>query len=285
VSNTALWVAAIRAIESKKENPLFVDPFAEALIGKEGYQIMEYYESFNEDKYWISKKDQTEFQHTLIGIRVRWFDEMVIRELKKQNMTEKQVVILASGLDMRAYRLDFPSNTSIYEVDLPEIVEWKQKKVQEIGAVPKCANLISVSSDLSKESWLGDLESKGFKKDLATIWIVEGLVIYLDADSVKRLLSNIARISPPGSVLALDVGNSCLTTGDWKQLDALKQQGNPMKFGMDYPERYMKSCGWNDVVAHQLGDKNANFGRYKMGTMPRWIPSPFARYYLVTARK
>jgi methyltransferase (TIGR00027 family) len=111
-------------------------------------------------------------------------------------------VILASGLDSRAYRLQWPTGTTVFEIDLPEVIEFKTATLTNLGAAPT-AERRAVAADL-RQDWPAALRENGFDTDRPTAWIAEGLLHYLAPDAKQRLLDNITALSAKGSKLALD---------------------------------------------------------------------------------
>jgi methyltransferase (TIGR00027 family) len=111
----------------------------------------------------------------------------------------RQVVILASGLDARAYRLPWASGTTVFEIDQPAVVEWKTRTLHEMGAEPT-ARLHTVAIDL-RHDWPAALRAAGFDAAAATAWSAEGLLAFLPSDAQDRLLDNVTALSAPGSRL------------------------------------------------------------------------------------
>ena len=114
----------------------------------------------------------------------------------------QQVVILASGLDSRAYRLPWPAGTVVYEIDQPEVIEFKTRTLAEHGATPT-AERRTVPIDL-REDWPTALRAAGFDPGLPTAWCAEGLLIYLPPDAQDRLFDNIHELSAPGSRISAE---------------------------------------------------------------------------------
>jgi methyltransferase (TIGR00027 family) len=114
----------------------------------------------------------------------------------------RQAVILASGLDTRAYRLPWPDGTTVYEIDQPEVIEFKSSTLAGLGATPT-AELRTIAIDL-REDWPAALRAGGFNVDQPTAWSAEGLLPYLPPDAQDRLFDNITALSAPGSQLATE---------------------------------------------------------------------------------
>jgi methyltransferase (TIGR00027 family) len=114
----------------------------------------------------------------------------------------RQVVILASGLDARAYRLDWPAGTTVYEIDQPKVLEYKAAVLGDNGVQPAAARH-EVAVDL-RFDWPKALRDKGFDTTQPTAWLAEGLLMYLPADAQDQLFENITRLSPAGSRIAVE---------------------------------------------------------------------------------
>jgi methyltransferase (TIGR00027 family) len=114
----------------------------------------------------------------------------------------RQAVILAAGLDARAYRLAWPAGTVVYEVDMPEVIEFKTSTLSELGARPM-AERGTVAVDL-RDDWPAALRAAGFDPDSASVWSAEGLVVYLPPEAQDALFDNITAMSATGSRLACE---------------------------------------------------------------------------------
>jgi methyltransferase (TIGR00027 family) len=114
----------------------------------------------------------------------------------------RQAVILASGLDTRAYRLPWPDGTTVYEIDQPAVIEFKTRTLADLGAKPT-ANRRTVPIDL-RADWPAALQAAGFDTGAPTAWLAEGLLIYLPSEAQDRLFDNITALSVPGSAIATE---------------------------------------------------------------------------------
>jgi methyltransferase (TIGR00027 family) len=134
-----------------------------------------------------------------LAVRTRFFDEFFI------NATAAgigQAVILAAGLDARAYRLAWPPGTVVYEVDQPQVVAFKTETMAGLGAQPT-AERRTVSIDL-RDDWPAALRDSGFDDTKPSAWSAEGLLMYLPPDAQDRLFDHITALSAPGSRLATE---------------------------------------------------------------------------------
>src|SRR5207302_8144874 len=132
-------------------------------------------------------------------VRAKFYDEFF---LDSTNAGITQAVILASGLDSRAYRLPWPTGTVVYEVDQPQVIEFKTRTLAELGAAPT-ADRRTVAVDL-RDDWPAALRAAGFDPARPTAWSAEGLLGYLPPDAQDRLLDTITELSAPGSRFATE---------------------------------------------------------------------------------
>lgn len=195
VGATATAAAAARAIATRADRSLIDDPFAEPLVRAVGIDL-------------LTRLATGELPPgDLVGpmaidgakVRTRFYDEFF---LAATDAGITQVVILASGLDSRAYRLDWPAGTVVYEVDQPAVVEFKTRTLAELGAVPTADRRVA-AVDL-REDWPAVLRTAGFDPARPTAWSAEGLLGYLPPEAQDRLLETITELSAPGSRVATE---------------------------------------------------------------------------------
>ncbi|BCI51877.1 putative S-adenosyl-L-methionine-dependent methyltransferase [Mycolicibacterium litorale] len=198
VGSTATGVAASRALASKQPNPLIHDPYADPLVKAVGLEecIRRADGELHVEGHPMLDNRRACEQ---IAVRTRFFDDFFADAAAAG---VRQAVILASGLDTRAYRLDWPAGTVVYEIDQPEVIEFKTRTLAGLGASP-AAELRTVGIDL-REDWPTALRDSGFDPSAATAWIAEGLLIYLPPDAQDRLFDNIIALSAPGSRIATE---------------------------------------------------------------------------------
>ena len=198
VGATATAVAASRAVASQGPDALLDDPFAEPLVravGLDEFVKVVDGESFNEDDPVMTRRAMSE----QIAVRTRFFDDFFTAA---SEAGIRQAVILAAGLDTRAYRLSWPANTDVYEVDQPEVIAFKTATLDGLGAAPK-AQRKTVAIDL-RDDWPSALRAAGFDPAQPTAWIAEGLLPYLPPDAQDRLFDHITALSAAGSRLATE---------------------------------------------------------------------------------
>ena len=198
VGATATMVATSRAMASRGPEPLLDDPFAEPLVRAVGLapfvRLLDGDLEFEDDPM-LNRKTRTE----QMAVRTRFFDDFFTKAARSGI---RQAVILASGLDTRGYRLPWGDGMVVYEIDQPEVIEFKTRTLAELGATPT-AQLRTVAIDL-RDDWPAALRAKGYDTGRPTAWSAEGLLPYLPADAQDRLFDNITALSAPGSQLATE---------------------------------------------------------------------------------
>jgi methyltransferase (TIGR00027 family) len=196
VGATATAVAARRAMASRGPNPLIDDPFAEPLVRAVGVDAFIRMMNGEIDL----AEDDPAFTPRRLGegmaVRTRFFDAFF---LDAAEAGIRQAVILASGLDTRAYRLPWPAGTVLYEIDQPQVIEFKTRTLAGLGAAPT-ADRRAVGVDL-RDDWPAALRDSGFDTASPTAWIAEGLLGYLPPDAQDRLFDHITAHSAAGSRL------------------------------------------------------------------------------------
>lgn len=198
VGATATAVAASRAMASTGPDALLDDPFADPLVravGLEHFVKMVDGEIAIDDDPLLNRRTMNE----QIAVRTRFFDTFFTTAAAAG---VHQAVILASGLDTRAYRLPWPADTAVFEVDQPEVIAFKSATLDGIGATPR-ATLRTVGIDL-RDDWPTALRDAGFDPSAPTAWIAEGLLVYLPPEAQDRLFDNITALSAPGSRVATE---------------------------------------------------------------------------------
>lgn len=211
VGATATGVAASRALATKQPDPLINDPYADALVRAVGLEHsirLAHGEVCVEGDVMLDRQRMCE----QIAVRTRFFDDFFSAA---GEAGIRQAVILAAGLDTRAYRLDWPAGTVVFEVDQPAVLEFKTRTLTDLGAQP-AAELHTVPIDL-RDDWPKALRDNGFDPQVPTAWIAEGLLIYLPPEAQDRLLDNITALSAPGSRLATEHMDAASLTDKWSE--------------------------------------------------------------------
>jgi methyltransferase (TIGR00027 family) len=203
VGATAVMVAAARAAETDKDNPLIRDPYAKVLVAGAGTGIWE----FMLDNEFVAKVADSDPEVAAIvehmgsyqAVRTHFFDEFFTAAA---GAGIRQIVILASGLDSRAYRLPWPAGTTVYELDQPKVLEYKAATLNQHGATPKAPRR-EVPIDL-RFDWPKALREAGFDPSVPTAWLAEGLLMYLPADAQDRLFEQVTELSAAGSRISAE---------------------------------------------------------------------------------
>jgi methyltransferase (TIGR00027 family) len=199
VGATATGVAAARALASLGPSPLIHDAFAEPLVRAVG---VEYFTKMAHGEIEPDEQGEVLDPRRLaegMAVRTKYFDDFFTAAT---DAGVPQAVILAAGLDARSYRLPWPPGTTVFEVDQPQVIEFKTRTLAEFGARPS-ATLHSIGIDL-RHNWTQALLAAGFKTGVPTAWIAEGLLGYLPPEAQDRLFDEITRLSAPGSRVATD---------------------------------------------------------------------------------
>jgi methyltransferase (TIGR00027 family) len=198
VGATATMVAASRAVASQGPDPLLDDPFADPLVRAVGLdpfiRIIDGEIDFEDDALFNRKTRREQ-----ITVRTRFFDDFFTGATADG---VRQAVILASGLDTRAYRLPWPDGTVVYEIDQPQVIAFKSETLAGIGAEPT-ATRRAIAIDL-RDDWPAALRDGGFDVTRPTAWSAEGLLPYLPPEAQDRLFDHITALSAPGSRLATE---------------------------------------------------------------------------------
>ncbi len=203
VGSTAVMVAAARAAETDRDNPLIHDPYAKVLVAGAGTGVWK----FMGDDEFVAKVADIDaeaaaiFEHmgSYQAVRTHFFDRF-FADATAAGI--RQIVILASGLDSRAYRLPWPAGTTVFEIDQPKVLEYKAATLADNGATPS-ARRHEVPIDL-RFDWPKALCDAGFDAGVPTAWLAEGLLMYLPSDAQDRLFEQITELSAEGSRIAVE---------------------------------------------------------------------------------
>jgi methyltransferase (TIGR00027 family) len=239
IARTAFAVAAVRAAESTRPDRLFHDPFAATFLAAADTTLA------------APDFDAPDRQRRAvvrgIVIRTRFFDEL----LTDAATTCRQIVVLGAGLDARAFRLRWPAATRLYELDLPEVLEWKQHALDSVSARPTCQR-VAVPADLRRD-WVTALASAGHRSAEPKAWLAEGLLAYLEAAAVDDLLRAVSGLSALGARLGLTIRRASTVP----PLTDLWVSHVP-----DDPVRWLDDHGWQATM-HRRGELAASYGRHE----------------------
>lgn len=257
VGATATMVAAARAVATKAGQ--LDDQFAEPLVRAVGVDFLTQWATgeLDIDDFEVAGAGWGLAQMpAAMAARTRYFDAF-FSEAAEAGI--RQAVILASGLDARAYRLNWPAGTTVFEIDQPEVIEFKTTTLEGLGAHPKTA-LRTVAIDL-REDWQSALLAAGFDAGKPSAWIAEGLFGYLPPEAQDRLLDAVTSLSAPGSRLGSeavpnigDVDYDAAREKMREATDKWREHG----FDLDFSElgfegerhevgEYLEARGWQSV--------------------------------------
>lgn len=203
VGMTAVMVAAARAAETDRQFPLISDPYAKLLVADAGTGAWEYML----DPVFVARVSDEDpevgaiFVHmaNYQAVRTHFFDAFFTTATAAGI---HQVVILASGLDSRAYRLDWPAETVVYELDQPKVLEYKTATLAEHGVTERIDHR-QIAVDL-RHDWPAALQTAGFDPTKPTAWLAEGLLMYLPSEAQDLLFERITGLSATGSRVAIE---------------------------------------------------------------------------------
>jgi methyltransferase (TIGR00027 family) len=248
VGATATAVAASRAMASQNPDALLNDPWADPLVRAVGIDTFVKLidgEIGDEDDPLLNRRAMSE----QMAVRTRFFDDFFVQA---GEAGIRQAVILASGLDTRAYRLPWPADTAVFEIDQPQVIAFKTRTLADLGAEPT-AERTTVAVDL-REDWPAALVEAGFDPKLPTAWSAEGLLVYLPPDAQDRLFDNIVALSAPGSRIATEQMDLRNVPADWA--DRLTERSRRIGSNINLAELfysgdrnpaadYLKDHGWH----------------------------------------
>jgi methyltransferase (TIGR00027 family) len=191
VGRTALGMACVRADEDRRPDRLFSDPYAQAFVAAAPDALPSGGVAGNGDP-------MAGVVHAAV-VRTRFFDDFLMDACVSGC---RQVVLVAAGLDTRAFRLSWPAGVSLFEMDLPAVLAFKEQVLTNTGVVPRC-HRVAVAVDL-REDWPSQLVTAGFQPETPTVWLLEGLLVYLTADEATTLLRAVTELSAAASQLGCE---------------------------------------------------------------------------------
>lgn len=248
VGATATMVAAQRALAAAPQYAFIEDPFAAPLVRAVGIDV---YTRLVNGEIVVEANSEFDPDRMARGMacRTRFYDRFFLDATRSGI---GQAVILAAGLDARAYRLPWPDGTVVYEVDLPDVIEFKTAALADLGAEPR-AQRRTVAVDL-RDDWAAALQAAGFDPKAPTAWSAEGLLVYLPDEAQDKLFDNITGLSAPGSRLAFEyVPDTAIFTDErWRSHhDRMSELGFDIDFNdlVYHGERghivdYLGRAGW-----------------------------------------
>ncbi len=267
VGATATMVAAARALATEDTDPIINDPYAAPLVRAVGIDFFTRVVDGDINPADAGADDRGELQTETdsLAVRTKFFDDF-FTDAAAAGIG--QAVILAAGLDSRAYRLDWPAGSIVYEVDQPQVIEFKTETMAGLGAEP-IAERRTVSIDL-REDWPTALREHGFDDTKPSAWSAEGLLMYLPPEAQDRLFDHITALSAPGSRIATeyhpDNGLSMAERGKamsdrWANIGCdVDLSGLFYEGDRNNVADYLTDSGW-DVFARNRRDLFGEYGR------------------------
>ncbi|WP_158841639.1 SAM-dependent methyltransferase [Saccharothrix deserti] len=278
VERTALLTAALRAAESLRSDRLYHDPYAAMLSGQIGPELLAEVRrvTFPSDGSVRTLPSTPDYN----AIRTRFFDDFLTEAASDPTMT--QVVVAPTGMDTRAYRLTWPEHVRLFEVDRPAVLAFKEER---LGDARPVVDRRLVATDMVTEDWGADLVAAGYRPDLPSVWLLEGLLYYVPEPDVHRVLDRVRALTAPGSLVAADVVNAAALTlpNMAGLLDVFAGWGCPWLFGTDEPEALFDQYGIT-ARAVQPGEPEADYGRWPDPVPPRSV-TDVRRVFFVHGRR
>ncbi len=238
VGSTALLVAAARALEAHKPDALAVDPYAEVFCRAAG----EHWADVIDGKSPESKLTGDFGAHfvNFQGARTRYFDNYFVRAA---DAGVRQIVLLAAGLDSRAYRLPWPEDTVVFELDQPLVLEFKRDVLAGRGDQPT-ADRREIAVDL-RDDWATALNDAGFDRHRPAAFLAEGLMVYLPAVAQGQLFAGIDSLACSGSHVAIEEGEP-MPDEVFQFLKAREQAegADATFFALIYNEQFERADTW-----------------------------------------
>jgi methyltransferase (TIGR00027 family) len=293
VGATAVMVALARAAETAGPDALIRDPFAQVLVSTpelEGVreQVAAWWAGPDEDDdadFTVDSRHMINYQ----AVRTHFFDAYFA---EATGSGIRQVVILAAGLDSRAYRLDWPAGTVVYEIDLPKVLEYKAETLAGHGAIP-VADRRPVPVDL-RHDWPQALRDARFDAARPTAWLAEGLLPFLPAAAQEAMFGSIDQLSGSGSRVAVemfgvDQDKRREAEQKWQELRAKREARgqdtsfNPFDLWFD-DEGRPEAADWFGAHGWTTRTVNARDEALRLGRAPQSEDRPFTNSF-VTAIK
>src|SRR3954471_19766767 len=251
VSRTAIGVARVRAAETARPEPLFTDPYAAAFVAAAPGDVAPDPATLTEEqRRW---RAGIVFHITM---RTRFFDDYL-----QQAVADgcRQVVVLGAGLDARAFRLGWPAGLRWFELDLPQVLAFKQTVLDAEGASPRCDRR-ALPADLA-DDWAADLQAAGFVPPLPTAWLAEGLLVYLSGETAAHVLAIATDMSAAGSRISLERGDVAGQVATTDSDDRPDQASALWRGGLGHnPAEWLTEHGWR-TTEHEVSDVASAYGR------------------------
>lgn len=261
LAKTAKIAAAGRARESERPDRLFDDPLAAVLAGPDGFAWRQSWRLPG------MPEDLT------VAARTRFFDDLVTLATSEGT---RQVLLVAAGLDTRAFRLSLPGDVVVFELDQGPLLAYKQVLLDLAGAVATCRR-VPVAVDLSGPTWAEAVVDAGLDTSRPCVVIEEGLSWYLAEAENIALLDQLASLAAPGSRLGLDMVGRTFMDGQAMEpfLKLLSSRGADWRFGTDNPLQFLAAHGWSAKVS-EFHAVSRSLGRWPPAGMTEAIAARIA---------
>jgi methyltransferase (TIGR00027 family) len=244
VGGTSLGVARARAWEGRRPDRLFEDPYAAAFTAAA---------STGQARTPLSPERARMAYHVII--RTRFYDDFLLGACESGC---RQVVLLAAGLDTRAYRLPWPAGVRLYELDLPEVLAFKDRVLTDRKAEPSCART-TLGVDL-RGDWPERLTGAGYDPAARTAWLIEGLLVYLTAEEAAELLTRVGSLSATGSQVSFERNNAASVIAE-QDRGGIDEYASLWKGGLgEDTAAWLNAHGWHTEI-HELTEVAASYGR------------------------
>ena len=270
----ARLMAANRAVEATRRDPLYRDPFAHELAGEDGWAAWHAVRQASWPGYAVGPDPY-------LTIITRFFDDALIGAVRTAAMT--QVVIVGAGMDTRAFRLEWPTGVRLFEVDTADVFEHKERVLRQLGAQPLCRRQVMVTR--THGSLKSALRCSDFDPTHKTAFLIERPQ-YLRPQAADRLLRELTALASDGSWVGLSLLSDATVRSNFMQplLRKLEAVGlPPWRFGVDDPEAWLSAYGWSarGVVA---GAPEVSYNRWPYAYIPRGTPA-LPRGFFITGWK
>lgn len=268
VALTARFTAKAREVESERADGLLRDPWAHLFSGEAGNR-------------WLARQS-TDTPGLALVLRTRYLDDLLAA--RRDDPAVAQVVLLAAGYDTRAFRLEWPAQTLLFEIDQPGVLAYKDYVLQAAGAVPQCDRRV-IGVDL-ESGWTHRLLEAGFQPEHPSVWVVEGLLMYLTPAGAAQMMTTISQFAAVGSWMGFDVLNEATLTSPFtrERVQRLAERGMPWQFGVDDPVAWVQSFGWA-ATATTAEEAGRRYQRWPYQSVSAAIPmADVPNAFFVTAQ-
>ncbi|OXM47373.1 SAM-dependent methyltransferase [Amycolatopsis alba] len=244
VSATALTAAAARWAESHRKDRMLDDPLAGDFLAAAGWKTSE-------------RGPLAGVLGDMFAVRTRFLDKRLLRFVRHGG---RQVVVLGAGLDTRAFRLDWPTGVTVFELDRPTLLRFKEATLAKGGRVPGCRRVV-MDADLA-EDWVPALVDAGLDPGEPVAWLVEGVLLYLSGEQGDRLIGALSELGGHGTVLLVEHMNRItqIEQPGCEVADQVASLGEPWLSHLDDPAGWLSRFGWESEV-RDIRELAVSYGR------------------------